>query len=100
MNHKKINLIQWPRRTTPSSNYGIFQNLNQVNKKSDFDYKKIFCLNCDSQDLKYLEIVNISTKGLKGKIPVIESGYEKNTFRSAHLCQKCGIVSLYPIMEA
>jgi len=61
---------------------------------------KIICLNCDSQKLKFLEIINISKKELKGKGILAEGGYEKNTFRSAHQCLDCGRVSSYPVMEA
>ena len=61
---------------------------------------KITCLKCDSQNLKFVEIINISKKSLKGKPILAEGGYEKNTFRSAHECLDCGRVSSYPVMEA
>jgi len=61
---------------------------------------KIICLHCDSQKLKFLEIINISKKSLKGKPIFAEGGYEKNTFRSAHQCLDCGRVSLYSVIEA
>ena len=61
---------------------------------------KITCLYCESQHLKLFDIINVSKKSLKGKPIFVEGGYEKNTFRSAHICQDCGRVSLYPVIEA
>jgi len=78
----------------------FFQTFQEVRKMTDYNEKKIVCLKCKSQKLTFVEIINISKKGLKGKPILAEAGYEKNTFHSTHLCQDCGRVSSYPVMEA
>lgn len=63
--------------------------------------EKITCITCHSQNLKFIEVIQISQKeGTGGVLGMVGGRYAKNTFRSAHLCKDCGRVSLYPAKEA
>ena len=56
MDHKQNNLTKWPCREVSSSNYGIFQNYNNIRKKSIIVQEKISCLNNGSTDSQHLEL--------------------------------------------
>ena len=62
---------------------------------------KVSCSFCHSFDMQFVNVISYSKKQAEGGLsPLGKVGYEKNTVKSVHRCQKCGRITLYSVGEA
>lgn len=70
-------------------------------RKHFVELNGVTCKTCGSNDLDFIQIIQVGEKEIQGTIPVFVKGcYKRIILRSAYRCKNCGRVTTYQLNEA